>query len=131
MKHTRKIGLFSLLAGASILPSVLVEDAALSGEAAIKGQSVYGSTDREDGFYAYGVGRRRSPTVTSNGLVVEIRVNRESIDGGGYGDVYGAYGFVDLNDLTVNQALPEAPVVQLNLSESPTSGKTLVRWNID
>ena len=131
MKHTRKIGLFALLAGASILPSFLVKDAALSAEAAIKGRTIYSYNSGLDGrAYSYDAGRGRSEQV-SNGLFVRVG----SYSGEDGSDRYYSHangtGFIDLNDLTVNQALPEAPVVNLNLSESPNSGKTLVRWNID
>ena len=130
MKHTRKIGLFALLAGASILPSVLVEDAALDAVPAIKGQSIQGG-GRYGSDYTYGTGTRWEPLATSNGLLLSCKLIIDEGDSESPDRIVGVSGFIDLNDLTVNQALPEAPVVQLNLSESPTSGKTLVRWNID
>ena len=127
MKHTRKIGLFALLAGASILPSVLVDDAALSAKAAIKGRTIYYTGGYKSGRSSSSWGAdasynppgrySRSTSTVRNGLLAGI---------------YGTNAIVNLDHLTVNQALPEPPVVQLNISESTDNpGKTKVRWHID
>lgn len=135
MKYTRSIGLCALLAGASILPSVVVEDAALDAKAAIKGRTLYINTSSagwgsQTNSLSYSSSRTTKHTYPNTLIVYGTQAYASRSTSFSPRTASGFY--IDLDELSVNQALPEPPVVQLNISESDTTpGKTRVRWHID
>lgn len=118
MNLFRIIFLGALFSTLFTLPSFIVQDASLNAEQAIRGKNI--QVDESDGDFegwygGSGSGHRRY----SNCLLVYG------------GESFSPIGFVKFNELSLNQALPDPPNVNLNISQSSDSKKALVRWNID
>ena len=119
MNMFRILMLGTLFSTLFTLPSFIVQNASLSAEQAIRGRNI--KVDESDGTFEgiYG-GSGSGRGQYSNCLLVY---------GGRW--VTGDIGFVKLDELSLNQALPDPPDVNLNISQSSDSKKALVRWNID
>jgi len=116
MNMFRILMLGTLFSTLFTLPSFIVQNASLSAEQAIRGRSIWHDPDWDGplrGSYSSHSGRWELSC--TNGLLVN----------GGKG------GYINLDHLTLNQALPDPPNVNLNISQSSDSKKALVRWNID
>ena len=116
-----------------ILPNLVIDDVSLGAEEAIRGHDFYqtissnrfGNSQSEfsiSGYPPYRYDRKRERYSANN--VLRVRALKSGVDG------YPG-GYIDLDDLTLNQALPDPPNVNLNISQSSDSKKALVRWNID
>ena len=120
-----------------LLPSFIIEEASLQAEQAIQGRTI-GLSRVTSGRSLYSSGGSRTfPDYTNssrqitNGLVVytynqSSRSGRRTVPAS-----TKKSGYVNLNELSLNQALPDPPDVNLNISQSSDSKKALVRWNID
>lgn len=143
MKILKMLGIIAFWCSLFVLPSFFVEDISLAAEQAIRGHDIHGATsarsywDRNSRTRRYTTDTRVSiyghpgyeystyRTYNMQGNILQVK-NIHSTPTG-----HTSALFVDLDDLTLNQALPDPPDVNLNISQSSDSKKALVRWNID
>lgn len=141
MKILKMLGIIAFWGSLFALPSLFVEDVSLAAEQAIRGHDIHAARSgyryksRSNGRLYYSYDYRYStsghPGYKYNGYrLSSTRGNALHLRATFTGDVIGSQ-YIDLDDLTLNQALPDPPDVNINLSQSSDSKKALVRWNID